>query len=88
MRIIIAISFKRLGIIARAMAEGGLAEERKVRCRKCRHTLLEEPPHRMMARKEEDEHVIPLYEDQLPDWMAEAVQEVRLSNSYVTAVDS
>ena len=56
-----------------------MVEERKVRCRKCRHTLLEEPPHRMMARKEEDEHVIPLYEDQLPDWMAEAVQEVRLA---------
>ena len=83
-----AISLKRLGIEARAMAEGGFAEERKVRCRKCRHTLLEEPPHRMMARKEEDEHVIPLYEDQLPDWMAEAVQEVSLSKSYVTAVDS
>ena len=33
----------------------------------------------MMARKEEDEHVIPLYEDQLPHWMAEAVQEVRLA---------
>ena len=79
MRIIIEIPFKRLGIKARAMAEGGLVEERKVRCRKCRHTLLEEPPHRMMARKEEDEHVIPLYEDQLPDWMAEAVQEVRLA---------
>ena len=83
-----AISLKRFGIEARAMAEGGLAEERKVRCRKCRHTLLEEPPHRMMARKDEDEHVIPLYEDQLPDWMAEAVQEVSLSKSYVTAVDS
>ena len=88
MKTIIAISLERLGIIARAMAEGGLAEERKVRCRKCRHTLLEEPPHRMMARKEEDEHVIPLYEDQLPDWMAEAVQQASLSTTYVTAVDS
>ena len=58
------------------MAEGGRGEEKRVRCRKCRHTLLEEPPHRMMARKEEDEHIIPLYEDQLPDWMAETVQEV------------
>jgi len=57
------------------MAEGGRGEEKRVRCRKCRHTLLEEPPHRMMARREEDEHIIPLYEDQLPDWMAEAVQE-------------
>ena len=63
----------RKGLI---MAEGGRGEEKRVRCRKCRHTLLEEPPHRMMARKEEDEHIIPLYEDQLPDWMAEAVQEV------------
>ena len=42
----------------------------------------------MMARKEANEHVLPLYEDQLPDWMAEAVQEVSLSKSYVTAVDS
>ena len=70
------------------MAEGGRGGEKRVRCRKCRYTLLEEPPHRMMARKEEEEHIIPLYEDQLPDWMAEAVQEVILSLGYVTAVAS
>ena len=67
------------------MAEGGRGGEKRVRCRKCRHILLEEPPHRMMTRKEEEEHIIPLYEDQLPDWMAEAVQEVIPKLGYVTA---
>ena len=58
------------------MAEGG-ARWRSLKCRKCREVLLEEPGGRLMEAREGEEGVWSLYEDQLPAWVAEAVQQVR-----------
>jgi hypothetical protein len=65
-------------------APGVLEAERPVelrlKCRKCRHPLLEEPPRRLMEDKAGEEAaaagLINIFEDQAPQWINTAVEEV------------
>jgi len=56
--------------------------ERKLKCRKCRHQLLQEPPHQLFEEQEEgggtgaDAAVYSLQEEGLPDWINAAIEQV------------
>jgi hypothetical protein len=60
------------------------ATERKLKCRKCRHQLLQQPPQQLVEEEEEKgpaaeaAAVYSLQEDLLPDWINTAVEQVRL----------
>ena len=54
-----------------------------VKCRKCRHQLLEEPPHRILESSsdqdnQEASNTINICDDNLPQWIADAIEEVRV----------
>jgi hypothetical protein len=60
------------------------ATERKLKCRKCRHQLLQQPPQQLVEEEEkgpaaESAAVYSLQEDLLPDWINTAVEQVRLN---------
>ena len=67
------------------MAEGGGMEKSKtLKCRKCRLLLLEEPPNRIMETAgagggEDGANVFSIYEDCLPQWISDSVEEVRVT---------
>ena len=53
-----------------------------LKCRKCRLLLVEEPASRLVASVEassggEGANVYCLFEDQLPQWISDAIEEVR-----------
>jgi len=62
---------------ARHQTAGKTAGSRSLTCKKCRLQLLEEPRHRMMNLQGEDEraNVYYIYEDTLPEWISDAVEE-------------
>ena len=53
---------------------------REIRCRRCRHQVLEEPPHRILEQEDEDNqeaaNTLSICDDNLPPWIADAIEEV------------
>ena len=53
---------------------------REIRCRRCRHQVLEEPPHRILEQEDQDNqeaaNTLSICDDNLPPWIADAIEEV------------
>ena len=62
---------------------------REIRCRRCRHQVLEEPPHRILEQEDEDNqeaaNTLSICDDNLPPWIADAIEEVSVT-ACMTAV--
>ena len=56
---------------------------REIRCRRCRHQVLEEPPHRILEQEDEDNqdaaNTLSICDDNLPPWIADAIEEVSVT---------
>ena len=65
------------------MASGlSSCDEKILKCRKCRQLLVEEPLHKILetcvddADEEETSNTFIICDDNLPEWISEAVEEV------------
>ena len=64
------------------MASGLSCDDRVLKCKKCRQLLVEEPSHKILdlggedAAEEETSNVFIICDDNLPDWISDAVEEV------------
>ena len=67
------------------MASAFTENQTSLKCRKCRYLLLEQPPHKIVessASAEVDDYqeasnTFNICDDNLPQWIADAVEEVR-----------
>ena len=62
------------------MASAVVDPRTTLKCRKCRYLLLEQPPHRILEDEDSAQEVASTFnicDDNLPQWIADAVEEVR-----------
>ena len=66
------------------MASAVVDPRTTLKCRKCRYLLLEQPPHRILEDEDSAQEVASTFnicDDNLPQWIADAVEEVRHYNN-------
>ena len=66
------------------MASAVVDPRTTLKCRKCRYLLLEQPPHRILEDEDSTQEVastLNICDDNLPQWIADAVEEVRHYNN-------
>ena len=62
------------------MASAVVDPRTTLKCRKCRYLLLEQPPHRILEDEDSTQEVASTFnicDDNLPQWIADAVEEVK-----------
>ena len=60
---------------------GASGNQKTLKCRKCRHLLLEEPPNKILETvaivdDQDSSNIYNICDDTLPQWISEAVEEV------------
>ena len=82
--IILADNLVDKEVDASKMASAVVDPRTTLKCRKCRYLLLEQPPHRILEDEDSAQEVASTFnicDDNLPQWIADAVEEVRHYNN-------